>query len=295
MANDAAATTAGTRDWPFQVKPLHPKFGCEIVGITLAEAVGEAMFAKVYEAFLDYQLILFREVDLPPAMQVAFARRFGEVQIHVMNQYHGHGHPEIYYLSNLDGDGRPNGKHPDKGTLYWHTDGSWRDRTAQATMMYSEIVPAVGGQTQFADMYSAAEELPQQLKTQIAGRRAIHNLDFSRTRRHGHEPMTAEQKAKVPPVPHPILRPHPETGRTAVFLGDHAESVEGMSYDAGRALIEEINVAATPEHLVYSHTWKPGECMVWDNRCLLHRATGFDTEKERRVMRRCTILGTPAA
>jgi taurine dioxygenase len=274
------------------VRPLHPRFGCEIVGLTLEEAVGDALFPKVYEAFLAYEMILFRGVDLPPATQVAFARRFGEVQIHVMNQYHKTGHPEIYYLSNLDADGRPNGRHPDKGTLYWHTDGSWRDRTAQATMMYSEIVPGVGGETEFAEMYAAADELPASLKARIEGRRAIHNLDFSRTRRHGHDPMTPEQKAKVPPVAHPILRPHPETGRIALFLGDHAESIEGLPYDEGRALIEQINAAATPDHLVYRHAWKPGECMVWDNRCTLHRAMPYDTARERRVMRRCTILGS---
>ena len=92
--------------------------------------------------FSTTQLIVFRDVDLPPATQVAFARNFGEVQIHVLSEHYGYkDHPEIYMLSNLDQDGNPSGKHPDKGTLYWHTDGSWRERTGQATMMYSEIVP----------------------------------------------------------------------------------------------------------------------------------------------------------
>jgi taurine dioxygenase len=283
---------ASDRDWPFEVKPLHPSFGCEIVGLPLADAVAEPMFGKVYEAFLDYQLILFRDVDLPPATQVAFARRFGEVQIHVMNQYHGYkDHPEIYMLSNLGADGKPNGKHPDKGTLYWHTDGSWRERTGQATMMYSEVVPAKGGETEFADMYAAYEALGSEWKARIEGRRAIHNLDFSRTRRHGHEPMTAEQKAKVPPVAHPIVRTHPETGRKAIFLGDHAETVEGMPYAEGRQLIEELNALITPGNIVYTHRWARRECMVWDNRSLLHRATGFDTAGHVRVMRRCTING----
>lgn len=280
------------RDWPFEVKRLHPSFGVEISGITLADAVGERMFDKVYEAFLDHQLILFRDVDLPPATQVAFARRFGEVQVHVMNQYHGYkDHPEIYMLSNRGEDGKPNGKHPDKGTLFWHTDGSWRDRTGQATMMYSEIVPDEGGETEFADMHAAYESLSPQWKARIEGKRAIHNLDFSRTRRHGHDPMTAEQKAKVPPVAHPIVRTHPETGRKAIFLGDHAESIEGMDYAAGRQMIEELNEASTPRSVVYTHKWAPRECMVWDNRALLHRATGFDTSRYIRVMRRCTING----
>ncbi len=283
--------SSGT-DWPFEVKPLHPRFGCEIAGITLAEAVDSQMFDKVYEAFLAYELILFRDVDLPPATQVDFARRFGEVQVHVMNQYHAYqDHPEIYVLSNLDPGGDPNGQHPDKGTLHWHTDGSWRERTGQATMMYADLVPAAGGETEFADMYSAYEILPVALRSRVEGRRAVHNLDFSRTRRHGDDPMTAEQKAKVPPVAHPIVRTHPQTRRKAIFLGDHAEYIEGMDFDEGRALIEEINSIITTQSAVYSHRWKVRECMVWDNRCLLHRATAFDTAREKRVMRRCTING----
>jgi taurine dioxygenase len=273
------------RDWPFQVIPLYPVLGCEIIGITLAQAVSPAIFTKVYEAFLDYQLILFRDVDLPPTAQVAFARNFGEVQIHVLSQYHGYKeHPEIYTLSNLDKDGNPSGKHPDKGTLYWHTDGSWRERSGQATMMYSEIVPEVGGETEFADMYSAYDLLPPTIKSKIDGRRAIHNFDFSRTRRHGEDPLTAEQKAKVPPIAHPIVRTHPDTGRKAIFLGDHAEWIEGMDYEEGRALIEELNLMITLPARVYTHSWNPRECMVWDNRCTLHRATGFDEARHKRVI-----------
>src|SRR5438309_1995591 len=133
MRRIEAVKTRPAHDWPFAVTALHPTFGVEITGISLAEAVDAKMFGKVYEAFLAHQLILFRDVDLPPATQVAFARRFGEVQIHVMNQYQGYkDFPEIYMLSNLDAQGNPSGKHPDKGTLHWHTDGSWRERTGQA-------------------------------------------------------------------------------------------------------------------------------------------------------------------
>ncbi|MEM6496023.1 MAG: TauD/TfdA family dioxygenase [Pseudomonadota bacterium] len=294
----AQAYKAGAgRNWPFEVKPLHAQFGCEIIGLPLADAVAPAMFSKVYEAFLDYQLLLFRDVDLPPATQVAFARCFGEVQVHVMNQYHGYdAQPEVYKLTNLDEHGQPNGRHPDKGTLHWHTDGSWRPKRGLATMMYSEVVPSQGGLTEFVDMYGAYERLSPEWKARLDGLNAIHNLDFSRTRRHGHEPMTDKQKAEVPPVPHPIIRVHPETGRKAIYLGDHAESIEGMDYDAGRALIEELTALIAPDDQAFAHTWSPNECIVWDNRCLLHRATPFDTAKEIRVMRRCTTMGeTPAA
>jgi taurine dioxygenase len=287
----AVTATRGQRSWPFEIRPLHAVFGCEIIDLPLAKAVEPEMFDYVREAFLDYEVILFRNADLPPATQVAFARRFGEVQIHPMHQYHGYGYPEIYLLSNLNEEGRPNGKHPDKGTLYWHTDGSWRERTGLATMMYSEICPKAGGETEFCDMHAAYDSLSQVWKARIKGLKAVHNLDFSRTRRHGHEPLTPEQKANVPPVAHPIVRRHPETQRLGIFLGDHAERIEGMEYSAGRQLIEELNVAATPPHLVYTHKWTPGECMVWDNRCTLHRATPFDVINDRRKMRRCTING----
>ena len=124
MSVVADSVSARSSSLPFEVRPLHPALSAEIVGITLEQAVGEAVFEKIYEVFLEHRLILFRDVDLPPATQVAFARRFGEVQVHVMNQYHGYAdHPEIYRLANLDADGNPNGKHPDLGTLHWHTDG----------------------------------------------------------------------------------------------------------------------------------------------------------------------------
>ena len=289
----AQAKRKTERNWPFEVTPLSPVLGCEITGITMEEAVSPAIFPKIYEAFLDYKLILFRDVDLPPATQVAFAKNFGPVNVHVLSQYHGYGHGEIYMLTNKGADGKPSGKHPDRGTLYWHTDGSWKERTGQATMMYSEELPppGEGGETQFADMERGYELLPADIKKKIEGRKAIHNFTFSRKRRHGEDPLTAKQSAEVPPVSHPIVRTHPETGRKAIFLGDHAESIEGLPYEEGRALIEEINVLTTPPDNIYSHVWQPRECMVWDNRSTLHRATGFDESKYIRVMRRCTING----
>lgn len=276
---------------PFVVRPLHSTFGVEILDIDLEAAVGDAMFPAIHRAFLEHGVLLFRQSELPPATQVAFARRFGEVQIHPMNQYHGYGHPEIYLLHNLDAEGRPNGRHPDLGTMFWHTDGSWRERTGLATMMYAEIVPEHGGETQFCDMYAAWDNLSAAWQARLQGLKAVHNLDFSRTRRHGHDPLTAEQKSLVPPVAHPIVRTHPETGRKCLFLGDHAEFIDGLPYDQGRELIEEINRLATPDNLVYSHRWRAGECIVWDNRRMLHRATGYDPAKDRRKMRRCTING----
>jgi taurine dioxygenase len=140
-------------------------------------------------------------------------------------------------------------------------------------------------------MYGAYERLSPQWKARIANLRAVHNLDFSRNRRHAEDPMTDAQRREVPPVDHPVVRTHPETGRKCLFLGDHAEYIVGMDYDAGRALIDELNALAVHPDLTYEHHWKPGELILWDNRCVLHRATPYDTGAQRRVIRRCTVLG----
>jgi len=276
---------------PFDVRPLTPNLGAELIGVDLARGVDERLFRSIHQAFLEYQVLLFGPQDLPPGRQVEFARHFGEVQIHVMNQYHADGHPELYRLSNLDENGNPNGKHPDKGTLAWHTDGSWRRVTGQATIIYGEVVAGEGGETHFCDMYGAYERLSPEWKQRIANLRAVHNLDFSRTRRHGEDPMTDAQRREVPPVDHPVVRTHPETRRKCLFLGDHAEYIVGMDYDEGRALIEELNALAVHPDLTYAHRWTPGELIVWDNRCLMHRATEYDPAVQRRVVRRCTVLG----
>ncbi len=272
-------------------EPLTAALGARVIGADLARGVSADDFAAIYQAFLRHQVLLFPAQPLSPGQQVAFGRQFGELQVHVMAQYHADGHPELYRLSNLDAQGRPNDRHPDKGTLAWHTDGSWSRVTGQATIIYGEQVPPVGGQTHFCDMYGAYERLSDECKRRIAGLRAVHNLDFSRTRRHGEDLMTEAQRRERPPVDQPIVRTHPETGRLCLYLGDHAESIVGLPYDQGRALIDELNALAIHPDLSYAHIWQAHELLVWDNRCLLHRATEFDLARHGRVVRRCTVLG----
>jgi taurine dioxygenase len=243
---------SGPESWPFSVRPLTPSLGAEISGVELADDLEERVFRALYRAFLRYQVLLFPPQDLPPGRQVGFARRFGEVQVHVMDQYHADGYPELYRLSNLDQHGQPTGHHPDKGTLAWHTDGSWQRVTGQATIIYGEVMPQSGGETHFCDMYGAYERLDAAWKARIADLRAVHKC---------------------------------------LYLGDHAEFIVGMPYPDGRALIEELNALAVHPDLSYEHRWKTRELIVWDNRCVMHRATAYDPSTQGRVIRRCTVLG----
>jgi taurine dioxygenase len=286
MANVAELSQAA-----LEVRPLSQTFGVEIRSVDLSKPMTDALFDRIYEAFLRNQLLLFRKQHLEPGDQVTFARRFGSVQVHVMNQYHADGYPEIYYLSNLGADGRPSGTHPDRGTVHWHTDGSWAHRTGQATLLYAVEVPAAGGETRFASMYDAYDALDDGTKRRLAPLRAVHNLDFSRTRRHGEDLMTEEQKKARPPVDHPIVRTHPETGRKCIFLGDHAWYIQDMPFEEGRQLIEDLNAAIIDPERVYTHRWRRGDLVVWDNRCMLHKAELYDVANEARVMRRCTVVG----
>ena len=155
---------------------MTPNLGGEVSGIDLTKGVTPEVFRGIREAFLRYQVLLFPPHELPPAAQVAFARQFGEVQVHVMSMYHADGHPELFRLSNLDERGEPNGRHPDKGTLAWHTDGSWQRVTGQATIIYGEVVPETGGETHFCDMYGAYERLSDAWKARIANLRALHKI-----------------------------------------------------------------------------------------------------------------------
>ena len=273
-----------------RLRPLDAPLGAEVLEVDLT-TVGDAVFAQIYESFLRHKVLVFRNQELSPAAQVGFARRFGEVQVHVLNQYHLTEYPELYFLSNLDEHGRPSGEHPDPGTVFWHTDGSWTKRTTIATMMYSIEVPSEGGQTHFADMAGAYQGLDPLEQSRLDQLYATHNLDFSRKRRQGESPLTEEQRLQVPPVVHPVVRTHPKTGCRCLYLGDHAESIVGMAYASGRALIDDLNLRAIRPELVYDHNWQPRELVVWDNCSVLHRASPYDTARERRVMRRATVLG----
>ena len=274
-----------------KIKKLHKKFGAEILNYKLSKDLNHKSFKEILKTFNEYGILLFRNQNLSIKNQVTFGRKFGKVLIHAVNQNHAKGHPEIYVLSNLDNNGQPSGKHPDQGSLYWHTDGSWRKITCQATIMVADIIPSRGGETHFCCMENAYDSLNDSMKLKIDDLFAIHNLDFSRSRRHGHDPLSKKQKNNAPPVIHPIVRTHPNTSRKSLFLGDHAEYIEDMDYSKGRNFIERLNKLATKTKFIYKHKYKEGDVLVWDNRRLLHKGTKYDTANVKRVMRRTTIIG----
>ena len=273
------------------IAPLSPVMGAEIRGLDLAGPLSAATFEAVRDAFRRYLLLVFPGQQLSNEDHIGFSRRFGELQVHVLEQYRHPEHPEIYVLSNVDRTtGRTIGEHPDKGTLAWHSDLSFQRRPAQATLLYGREVPAEGGDTLFANMVAAYDALPEAMRAQIDGLRAIHDLDRSRQRM-GAPPMTEAQRREAPPIDHPLVRHLPDHGRRSLFASGHAATIAGWDPAAGEALLANLMAHATDERFLYRHRWRANDLVMWDNRCTMHRATGYDTSGARRVMQRTVVLG----
>jgi taurine dioxygenase len=272
------------------MRKLSSVMGVEIAGVDLARPLDERTFAAVHDAFLRNLLVCFPDQHLDQTQHVDFSRRFGDLQVHVLDQYRSPTHPEIYVLSNVKKTGETTGEHPDKGTLVWHSDLSFQARPALATMLYGIEVPRAGGDTLFANMYAAYDALPEAMKARVASLRAIHDLDASRQRA-GAPPMTEQQRREAPPVEHPLVRTHPESGRKCLYISHHAIRIAGLSEAEGAALLKALMAHATKPDFVYAHRWRQGEVVMWDNRCTMHKATPYDARGERRVMNRTVVKG----
>ena len=269
-------------------RPLSPGFGAEALGVDVSAPLSDAAFAELFDAFFAAQVLLLRGQRLTPAQYLDFARRFGPPEPHVIDQFH---HPEaadILILSNVVRDGRPQGL-ADAGT-YFHTDYSYLDVPARATMLYSIESPPVGGNTVFANQYAAYDDLPDAMKRRIAGLVAVHHYgnrnDVNEASRTAASPLTDEQKARMPLITHPVVRTHPVTGRKALYsVSGSSFGIVGMPDDEARGLLDELAAHATREEYLLSVYYQPGDLVIWDNASLLHRATLLDAAHARTLWR----------
>lgn len=275
-----------------QVTPLSSNLGAEIVGIDL-EGINDDSFDQVNRLVLDHQLVVFRNQSLSPEGQLRLSRRFGPLDIHPLTQYNHPQYPEIFVLSNEVKDGKPVGI--TDGGSYWHSDFAFRERPAKVTMLNAQKIPGSGGATLFVNMYQTYDELGQEAKAAVQDRRAVHR--YRKKADPGSETtrvvMTAEQLAATPDVDHPIVRTHPETGRKALFAHPGITvKILGMDDESGGALLGRIFDHCTQEKYQYAYQWRPGDVVLWDNRCVMHKATtGVVAVKEPRTIFRTTIMG----
>jgi len=245
-------------------------------------------FREVWDTFFASQVLVFRRQSFNAGEFLAFARQFGKPEPHVIDQFHHPEHADILILSNVEKDGKPTGL-ADAGT-YFHTDYSYLEMPARATTLYSIQVPKVGGDTLFADQYSAYDELSGAMKKRLKGLVALHHYgnrnnldDRSRTVA---SVLTEEQKQKVTWVRHAIARKHPITGRTALYaVSGTSFRIEGMPDDEALDLLEELRLHATQEKYQLRLKYGVGDVVVWDNASLLHSATLIEPNDARTLWR----------
>ena len=271
--------------------PLAP-FGVETFDVDLARPLDDAQFRAIEDAFYANQVLALRAQDITAARFHDFARRFGPPQPHVIDQFHHPAIPDILILSNVKEDGRPTGLR-DAGS-YFHTDYSYLAVPARATTLYSRVVPKAGGDTLFANQLAAYDDLSEAMKQRIEPLLAIHHYgnrqDVDESSRTAASLLNVEQKAKMPLVTHRIARPHPVTGRKALYaVSGSSFGIVGMPDDEGRDLLDELAAHSTQARYQLRFKYGVGDIVVWDNAALLHCATLTDPQ-DARTLWRITVL-----
>ena len=270
-----------------EARPLSEVLGARIDGADL-KRLDERGFAMVEAALHDHGFIVFPGQSLTPRELVAFARRWGPPEPHVIDTFHHPDDRNVLILSNVVRDGRPEGL-ADAGS-YFHTDYSYLEVPARCTILYALEMPRRANGTTFASQRRAYDELPLAMKGRLEGLFARHHYgnrdDLDETSRTAASYLNAEQKTKVTWVRHPVVRPHPRTGRKSLYaVSGSSFSIEGMEEAAGLALLRELAAHSTNERYCHRHDYASGDVIVWDNAQLLHKAPLPDASEARTLWR----------
>jgi alpha-ketoglutarate-dependent 2,4-dichlorophenoxyacetate dioxygenase len=287
-----------------QLKPLHPLFAAEASGVDLARPLDADAVRAIETAMDGYAVLVFRDQPLDQDQQVAFARRFGTLDIGLRRANRGAHRfkfEELIDISNVAPDGAIAARDSRRvasmvANQLWHSDSSFQDPAARYSMLSAVVLPSWGGDTEYADLRAAYDALPETLKRELDGLVAEHYALHSRMAL-GTTDWTEAEKTVLPPVRWPLVRTHPGSGRKLLFVGVHAREILGWTLPEGRLMLSDLLEHATQRQFVYRHQWRVGDLVMWDNRCTLHRGRRYDFA-ERRELRRTTtldIMGTAAS
>ena len=278
---------------PMAIEPAGATLGATVVGVDLA-GMDDSDWGRVEDAFHEYAVLIFPGQDLGEEAQIAFARRFGELEL-----LRDDPSRKAVDIGNLDDEGAPVA--PDshryktlRGNEGWHTDSSYMPLAAKASVLSAQVVPPWGGETEWADMRAAYDALDDKTRERAEGLSAYHSLYRSQARI-GYEIETGAgygYHTRGAPL-RPLVKTHPATGRKSLFIGRHAFRIPGMADGEARALLDGLAEEACRPPRVLRHSWRPGDVAVWDNRCVLHRARPYDFSAAR-ILRHTRVAGDPA-
>ncbi|MBB6252050.1 TauD/TfdA dioxygenase family protein [Nitrospirillum iridis] len=291
----AAARTVPQTDATFEIREIPGVLGAEIIGLDLGRPLSEADFLRIRRTLAEHQVVVVRDqAALTPDQHIAFSRRFGPLDIHIQHHFHLPGHPEILVVSNVIEDGRPIGL-ADAGR-YWHSDLSYMALPSLGSLLHAREIPADAGDTLFASLAAAYEALPIETQRRLHGLTAVHSYAARNRAQQAvtgdlRPGLTAEQEAKVPPVIHPVVRVHPETGRPSLFISEgFTTRIVELPEKESRTLLAELFAHSVQDRFIYRHRWRPDDLVIWDNRQGIHLATGVPPDV-RRTLYRTTVRG----
>lgn len=277
-----------------EVNPIAGALGAEISGVDLRAPVTDDVFGEIYTAFVDHQVIFFRDQKMSPKQYLAFAKHWGDIHLHPymkgLDDY-----PEILELVKNEKDTYAFGN-------TWHSDQMFAPKPAKCTMLHAQETPPYGGDTMYASLYRAYDTLSDGMKDMIGNLRGVNcgdgkrrNGGKSRAERYkGASSMKMRESNEVQPDSvHPVVRTHPDTGRKALYIGAHTQWLDGFTEDESRVILNQLQAHITRPEFTCRFRWQPGSLAIWDNRCCQHYAVN-DYAGQRRRMHRITIQGEEA-
>ena len=270
-----------------ETRPLTTTFGAEVRGVNISSDCPETVIDEVKDLWAQHKLLLFRDQFPSETDLVDFSGHFGPLEIHVRREYLSPDNPEILYISNIKENGRPIGI-LSENEVGWHYDQIYLPKPAVGSLLTSVKLPPDGGSTHFADMEAAYEQLPDDIKTKLEGKRATQSYEAFNSAYS--VPTNKEQKKKTADIDHPIIRTHPITGRKSLYMcPGMTTQILGMPDAESSELLDFLFDWIVRPEFVYSHEWQLGDAVMWDNACTMHKRDPFDQQYER-LMKRTTIL-----
>ena len=275
------------------IKKIHDDFGAQISNVDLSISITKQDVGAILKAIDDFSFLIFPNQSLQDDSHLEFTKLLGTPEPNHVAQ--GRDGIINYFgtIGNVQADGTVQGNNHQQtkfltGNNLWHTDSSFRKVPSFVSIMMAYEVPEEGGETQFVSARSAYARLPDDMKEKIDPLEVIHDYVFSRSKVAEVDPKHA---ASLPPITQRLVRENPNTGAKNFYIGSHAKEIVGWNYEDSRSLLDELLAGTVVDANVYTHAWKPGDLVIWDNRCILHRGTGYDADKYRRFMRQTRVAG----
>jgi taurine dioxygenase len=272
------------------VTPLGYAAGAKVTGLDLGKPLSASELAAVTAAWHRHLVLVFPEQDLAPPELVAFTSQMGDIERNENLPYYRHpAYPEVLLISNKPVDGKPSQTRTTGRN--WHADLTYTDRPAKGSVLLCKEKPDIGGDTMFANMYLAYERLSPVMREFIEQREAVHDISLVKGFNRRDPKQVEEMKRLNPPIAHPVVRVHPETGRKLLFISERVSHFVGMTEEESQPILDFLNRHATTPEFVYRHRWSLNDVVMWDNRCSLHIALADFDQSQYRHMLRCSMLG----